>query len=202
MQMEDRNNIAFKEHDEIPAPFGWYDLHWSLWLSLQLLSVELATAIRRPWWGYILEWGSPSSSLPFSSVTQSSQTLCDPMNHSTPGLPVHHQLPESTQTHVHCVGDAIQPSHPLSSPSSPAWDNQPDHMTFRRRKEHSKVHLDIISIYQGWRGSSNFVSKVFWEHQRAEKSRILFLRLRIFDLLKLDHLDFFQHKFLGPVPYY
>ena len=43
--------------------------------------------------------------------------LCDPMNHSTPGLPVHHQLPEFTQTHVHQVGDAIQPSHPLSSPS-------------------------------------------------------------------------------------
>ena len=46
--------------------------------------------------------------------------LCDPMNHSTPGLPVHHQLPEFTQTHVHRVGDAIQPSHPLSSPSPPA----------------------------------------------------------------------------------
>ena len=47
-------------------------------------------------------------------------TLCDPMNHSTPGLPVHHQLPEFTQTHVHWVGDAIQPSHPLLSPSPPA----------------------------------------------------------------------------------
>ena len=47
-------------------------------------------------------------------------TLCDPMNRSTPGLPVHHQLPESTQTQVHWVGDAIQPSHPLSSPSPPA----------------------------------------------------------------------------------
>ena len=56
----------------------------------------------------------------FSSVDQSCLTLCDPMNHSTPGLPVHHQLPESTQTHVHRVGDAIQPSHPLSSPSPPA----------------------------------------------------------------------------------
>ena len=51
------------------------------------------------------------------SVTQSCPTLCDPMNCSTPGLPVHHQLPESTQTHVHWVGDAIQPSHSLSSPS-------------------------------------------------------------------------------------
>ena len=53
----------------------------------------------------------------FSSVTQSCPTICDPMNHSTPGLPVHHQLPEFTQTHVHRVSDAIQPSHPLLSPS-------------------------------------------------------------------------------------
>ena len=55
-----------------------------------------------------------------SSVTQSCLTLCDPMNCSTPGLPVHHQLPEFTQILVHRVGDAIQPSYPLSSPSSPA----------------------------------------------------------------------------------
>ena len=55
-----------------------------------------------------------------SSVTQSCPTLCDPTNHSTPGLPVHHQLPEFTQTLVHRVGDAIQPSHPLSTPSPPA----------------------------------------------------------------------------------
>ena len=56
----------------------------------------------------------------FSSVAQSYPTLCDPMNHSTPGLPVHHQLPEFTQTHVHRVCDAIQPSHLWSSPSPPA----------------------------------------------------------------------------------
>ena len=56
----------------------------------------------------------------FSSFAQSCPTLCDPMNRSTPGLPVHHQLPEFTQTHVHWVSDAIQPSHPLSSPSPPA----------------------------------------------------------------------------------
>ena len=60
------------------------------------------------------------SSLQFSSVTQSCPTLCDPMNRSTPGLPVHHPLLEFTQTHVHGVNDAIQPSHPLSSPSPPA----------------------------------------------------------------------------------
>ena len=58
--------------------------------------------------------------LQFSSVTQSCPILCDPMNHSTPGLPIHHQLPESTQTHIHWVGDAIQPSQTLSSPSPPA----------------------------------------------------------------------------------
>ena len=58
-----------------------------------------------------------SSLFQFSSVTQSCPTLCDPMNCSTPGLPVHHQLPEFTQTHVHQVGDAIQPSHPLQTPN-------------------------------------------------------------------------------------
>ena len=59
-------------------------------------------------------------SLQFSSVAQSCLTLCDPMNRSTPGLPVHHHLLEFTQTHVCRVGDAIQPSHPLLSPSPPA----------------------------------------------------------------------------------
>ena len=59
-------------------------------------------------------------SVQFSSVAQLCTTLCDPMNRSTPGLPVHHQLPEFTQTHVHRVSDAIQLSHPLSSPSPPA----------------------------------------------------------------------------------
>ena len=60
------------------------------------------------------------SSVPYSSATQSCLTLWDPMNCSTPGLPVHYQLPESTQTHLHWVSDAIQPTHPLLSPSPPA----------------------------------------------------------------------------------
>ena len=60
------------------------------------------------------------SSIQLSSVAQSCPTPCDPMNHSTPGLPVHHQLLEFTQTHVHRVSDAIQASHPLLSPSPPA----------------------------------------------------------------------------------
>ena len=71
--------------------------------------------------------GSPSGQkkawklvVQFSPVAQSCPTLCDPMKPSIPGLPVHYQLPESTQTHVHRVGDAIQPSHSLSPPSPPA----------------------------------------------------------------------------------
>ena len=67
----------------------------------------------------------------FSSVTQSCLTLCDPMNRSMPGLPVHHQLLESTQTHVHLVDDAIQPSHPLSSPSSAALNTSQDQSLFQ-----------------------------------------------------------------------
>ena len=63
-----------------------------------------------------------SDTVQFSSVTQSCPTLCDPVDHSTPDFPVHHQLPELAQTHVQRVGDAIQPSHPLSSPSPPAFN--------------------------------------------------------------------------------
>ena len=63
---------------------------------------------------------SQFSSVQFSSVSQSCPTLCNPMNRSTPGLPVHHQFPEFTRTHVHQVSDAIQPAHPRSSPSPPA----------------------------------------------------------------------------------
>ena len=65
------------------------------------------------------------------SVAQSCPTLCDPMNRSTPGLPVHQQLPEFTETHVHPVGDAIQPSHPLSSPSPPAPNPSQHHSLFQ-----------------------------------------------------------------------
>ena len=85
---------------------------------------ESALCIRWPKnWNFSI---SPSNeysrliSFQFSSVTQSCLTLCDPMNRSMPGLPVHHQLPEFTQTHVRRVSDASQPSHPLSSPSPPA----------------------------------------------------------------------------------
>ena len=83
--------------------------------------MSLATTIH-----YGSETFPSSQKFPFSSssssVAQLCPILCDPMNHSTPGLPVHHQLPEFTQTHVHRVSDAIQPSHPLSSPSPPDPD--------------------------------------------------------------------------------
>ena len=68
--------------------------------------------IKKLWYIYTM--------IQFSKVAQSCPTLCNPMNRSTPGLPIHHKLPESTQTHAHRVGDAIQPSHPLLSPPPPA----------------------------------------------------------------------------------
>ena len=74
---------------------------------------------------------SSNASVQFSSVAQSCPTLGDPMNCSTPGLPVHHQLPELTQTHIHPVSDVIQPSHPLSSPSPPAPDPSQHHSLFQ-----------------------------------------------------------------------
>ena len=85
---------------------------------------------QRALWGGILPLradkngvtGPRGSSVQFSSVAQSCPTLCEPMGCSTPGLPVHHQLPELTQTHVHRVSDAIQPTHPLSSLSPPAFN--------------------------------------------------------------------------------
>ena len=89
-------------------------------LSLMPLSILLLkkTRISHPFWIYELQ----CIKIQFSSVTQSCVTLSDTMDCSMPGLPVHHQLLEFTQTWVHRVGDAIQPSHPLSSPSPPAFN--------------------------------------------------------------------------------
>ena len=70
-------------------------------------------------------------SVQFSSVTESCSTLCDPMDCSTPGFPVHRQVPELAQTYVHQVGDAIQPPHPLSSPSPPAFNLSQHHGLFQ-----------------------------------------------------------------------
>ena len=112
--------------------------------------------------------GDPTSpsSVQFSPVAQSCRTLCDPMNRSTPGLPVHHQLPELTQTHVHRVGDAIQPSHPRSSPPPPAPESLPASESFPNESTlcmrwpkywsfsfsitPSKEHPGLISFRMDW----------------------------------------------------
>ena len=73
------------------------------------------------WWSWTLSSGLSVWNAQFSSVTQSCLTLCDPIDCSTPDFPVYYQLPEFTQTHVHRVGDAIQSSHPLLSPSPPTF---------------------------------------------------------------------------------
>ena len=97
--------------------FSVFALIFSVWIFFQIANLF-------PEHTNVL-WLNPShclrlSLVQLSSVAQSCPTLCDPVNHSTPGLAVHHQLPESSQTHVHRVGDVIQQSHPLSSRSSPA----------------------------------------------------------------------------------
>ena len=108
----------------------------------------------------------------FSSVAQSWTTLCDPMNCSTLGFPVHHQFPKLTQTHVHWVGDAIQPSHPLSSPSPPAFN---------------------LSQHQGlfkWVSSSHQVPKVLefqLQHSPSNKySGLISFRMDWLDLLAVQ----------------
>ena len=104
-------------------------------------------------------------SVQFSSIAKLCPTLCDPTNHSTPGLPVHHQLPEFTQTHVHCVGDAIQPSHPLSSRSPPTLNlsqdqglsnesvlliRWPNYWSFSFNISPSNEHPGLISFRMDW----------------------------------------------------
>ena len=129
-----------------------------------------------------------------SSVTQLCWTLCDPMHHRTPGLPIHHQLPEFTQTHVHWVGDAIQPSHPLSSPSPPAHN---------------------LSQHQGlfkWVSSLHQVAKVldcsFSIFPSNEYSGLISFRMDWLDLLAvqgtlkslLQHHTVQKHQFFGAQP--
>ena len=105
-------------------------------------------------------WLDMEKNLQFSSVTQSCPTLCDPTNCSTPGLPVHHQLLKFAQTHVHRVGDAIQPSHPLSSPPPPApnpsqhqglfqWVNS-SHEVAKVLEFPSNEHPGLISFRTDW----------------------------------------------------
>ena len=112
----------------------------------------------------------------FSSVVQSCPTLCDPINCSTPGLPVHHHLPKFTQTHVHRVRDAMQPSHPLSSPFPPApnpsqhqnFSNEstlhmrwPKYWSFSFSNIPSKEHPGLISFRMDWSLQSKGLSRVF-----------------------------------------
>ena len=106
-----------------------------------------------------------AGSVRFSSVAQSCPTLCDPMNRSMPGLPVYHQLPESTQTHVHWVAGAIQPSHLLSSPSSPALS---------------------LSQHQGlfqWVSSLHQVAKILEFQFQLKYSELISFRIDWLDLL-------------------
>ena len=85
------------------------------------------------------------ASVQFSSVAQLCPTLCDTMNHSMPGLPVQHQLPEFTQTQVHRVSDAMQPSHPLSSPSPPA-PNPSQHQSLFQRVNSSHEVAKVLEF--------------------------------------------------------
>ena len=97
-----------------------------IWIISRYLEIQMCSVGKNLNCSSLYKTGFVTSSLfalkhhQFSSVSQLCPVLFDPMNHSTPGLPVHQQLPEFTQTHVRRVGDAIQPSHPLSSPSPPA----------------------------------------------------------------------------------
>ena len=146
-------------HPLIPPGFSLFSSEWDLHIRWQ------------KYWSFSFSI-SPSNELVqlFSSVTQSCLTLCDSMECSMPGLPVHHQLPEFTQTHVHWVGDAIQPSHPLLSPSPPTFN---------------------LSQHQGlfrWVSSSYQVAKKYWSFSfsispSSEYSGLISFRIDWFDLL-------------------
>ena len=103
------------------------------------------------------------SSVQFSSVAQSCPTLCNPMNCSMPGLPVHHQCPEFTQTHVHRVRDTIQPSHPLSSPSPPA-PNPSQHQSLFQWVNSSHEVAKVLE-FQLRNANQNHNEILFYTHQ-------------------------------------
>ena len=137
----------------------------------------------------------------FSSVAQSCLTLCNPMNHSKSGLPVHHQLPESTQTHVHCVGDAIQPSHCLLSPSPPDLNlsqhqglfnesalliKWPKDWSFSFNITPSKEHPGLISLRMDWLDllAAQGTLKSLLEHHSSKASILL---CSAFFVVQLSH---------------
>ena len=142
------------------------------------------------------------SSVHFSSVAQSCPTLCDPMNCSTPGLPIHYRLPESTQTHVHWVGDATQPSHPLLSPSPPAL-NLSQHQSlfkwvsslhevakvleFQLQHQSFQWHPWLISFRMDWLDllAVQGTLKSLLQHHSSKAS---ILRHSVFFIVQLSHL--------------
>ena len=97
-------------------------------------------------------------SVQLSSVVQSCPTLCDPMSRSTPGLPVHHQHPEFTQTHIHRVSDAILPSHPLSSPSPPAPNPS----------QHQSLFQSVNSSHEGQSTGASALASVLQRTPRVD----------------------------------
>ena len=131
---------------------------WILVPALKSLIVILNQQLAIKSYSSLGKW-KPSlsvSSVQFSSVAQLCSTLCDLVNRSTPGLPVHHQLPEFTQTHIHRVGDAIQPSHPLLSPSPPA-PNPSQHQSLYCSTIKIKWNIVIVMTL----GNSHWVFHVF-----------------------------------------
>ena len=140
-------HFRIKDSVEVIVSYSWtirgLVLFFFLSLGTLLLRWEQTVAI-------LLEEKIPYESVQFSSATQSCLTLCDPMDCSTPCLPVHHRLPELTQAHVHWISDAIESSHPVTSPSPPAFN---------------------LSHHQGlfqWVNSSHQVAKVLelqFQHQ-------------------------------------
>ena len=113
--------------EDSPSPAGCETQH-PPYSYLQVFRHEGGCCHIWGWWDFLCchiqlsFWNQIWFPVQFSSVAQSYPTLCDLMDCGTPGLPVHHHLPEFTQTHVHRADDAIQPSHPLSSPSAPAFN--------------------------------------------------------------------------------
>ena len=105
---------------QVVVKFEWKPINKSFQIAKIILRKEKTGNVVILYFTNTAEISNQNSIVQFSSVTQSCPTLCNPMKHSTPGLPVHHKLPEFTQIHVHWVSDAILPSHPLSSPSPPA----------------------------------------------------------------------------------
>ena len=131
-----------------------YNLVWTFPLQIGVEQIrierERARGIYKLWQTFLSALPralSLSLAVQFSSVAQSYPTPCDPMNCSTPGLPVHHQHPEFTQTRIHRVSDAIQPSHPLSSPSPPAPNPSQHHSLFQW----------VSFIYSNWKARWWFV---------------------------------------------